>query len=239
MAHLAHFKEAHPKAFIITHWINLISFIMLILSGFYIHFPAFGGFMGVARGAHFFFMFVLIINLVVRVILAFVLDSAPTGGTHKVDKDYKNFLPSKLNKHQLGAWIKYYLFAKKEHPLSSKYGVPQKICYAAIPILIIIMAITGFALWGPTAGAFAGLTAAVGGAMNMRLIHYFMMFVFIIFIAIHVYLCNIEGTAPTKAMLLNKEHEGLTMDPETSVIDGLEYVDEPEVEKKEVERVNL
>ena len=32
MAHLAHYKEAHPLIFVVTHWINLIAMIMLILS---------------------------------------------------------------------------------------------------------------------------------------------------------------------------------------------------------------
>lgn len=236
MAHLAHFREAHPLAFVVTHWINLISFIMLILSGFYIHYPAFGGFMGVARGAHFFFMFLLLANMIVRIILAFVLDSSPTEGTHKVHRDYKNWLPQKLNRHQLGAWIKYYLFLKKDHPLAAKYGVPQKLSYVAIPFLIIIMAITGFCLYGPTMNMafFSLLNDAVGGPMNMRIIHYFMMFVFIIFIIIHVYMANIEGFAPTKAMFLRKEHEGLTIDPETSVITGYEYIDENNKESKAI-----
>ncbi|MDA3937057.1 MAG: hypothetical protein PF636_09460 [Actinomycetota bacterium] len=57
--------------FVITHWINLISMIALAFSGFYIHYPFFGGFMGVARGMHFVFMFVLIINLTLRNSLAF------------------------------------------------------------------------------------------------------------------------------------------------------------------------
>lgn len=39
MAHLAHYKEAHPLIFVVTHWINLIAMIMLILSGIIIHFP--------------------------------------------------------------------------------------------------------------------------------------------------------------------------------------------------------
>ena len=39
MAHLAHYREAHPLVFVITHWINLIAMIVLIVTGFCIHFP--------------------------------------------------------------------------------------------------------------------------------------------------------------------------------------------------------
>lgn len=218
MAHLAHYDEAHPLPFRITHWINLVAMIFLIISGCIIHFPFVPGVMGVARGAHIFFGFVLTINCLVRVIMAFVVKSAPTGGTRVVVKDYKTWLPQADNRHQLGAWIKYYLFMKKDHPQSAKLGVPQKISYLLIPVLILIMFVTGLCIWGPTMGATAGLTAALGGTMAVRIIHYFMMFVFIIFIFIHVYLANIEGFAPSKLMFFGKEHEGLHYDVERHVV---------------------
>ncbi|EJU33726.1 MAG: cytochrome b/b6 domain-containing protein [Slackia sp.] len=218
MAHLAHYDEAHPLPFRITHWINLVAMVFLIISGCIIHFPFVPGVMGIARGAHIFFGFVLTINCLVRVIMAFVVKSAPTGGTRAVVKDYKTWLPQADNRHQLGAWIKYYLFMKKDHPQSAKLGVPQKISYLLIPVLILIMFITGLCIWGPTMGATAGLTAALGGTMAVRIIHYFMMFVFIIFIFIHVYLANIEGFAPSKLMFFGKEHEGLHYDVERHVV---------------------
>ena len=112
MAHLAHYKEAHPLPFVITHWINLVAMICLIVTGFCIHFPFWPDFMGIARGVHIFCGFVLFINCIVRVILAFFVKSAPTGGTRKKVKDYKTWLPQKDNRHQAGAWIKYYLFLK-------------------------------------------------------------------------------------------------------------------------------
>ncbi|WP_254303255.1 cytochrome b/b6 domain-containing protein [Slackia heliotrinireducens] len=57
--------------------------IVLIFSGCIIHFPFIPGIMGVCRGLHIFFGFVLFINCLVRVILAFVVESAPTAGTRK------------------------------------------------------------------------------------------------------------------------------------------------------------
>ena len=53
-----------------------------------------------------------------------------------------------------------------------------------------------------------------GGLMNLRIFHYFMMYVFIIFIFIHVYLANVEGVAPTALMFFHKEHGGLVYDPD-------------------------
>ena len=221
MAHLAHYKEAHPLPFVVTHWINLVAMIVLIVSGFLIHFPA-PMTMGIARGMHIFFGFVLFINCIVRIILSFFVKSAPTGGTRKQVRDILTWLPQKDNRHQGGAWIKYYLFMKKDHPLSAKLGVPQKISYLLIPILIILMFLTGICLWPPTANSAFGQWALtlVGGTMSMRIIHYFGMFVFIIFMFIHVYLANIEGIEPTKLMFARKEHGGLVYDPDKHVIVG-------------------
>ncbi len=225
MAHLAHYKEAHPVPMRVTHWINLICMAVLILSGFLIHFPFWAALTGVARGAHIFCGIVLIVNCIVRIVLAFLVTSAPTGGTRNRVRDYKTWLPQEDNRHQAGPWIKYYLFFKKEHPLSAKLGVPQKIAYLAVAVLILIQGYTGLCLWVPTSGLgfFAAGTALVGGLMSMRIIHYFMMFVFIIFIFIHLYLVFIEGTANAKLMLFGKEHGGLVYDPQRHVIVGEDH----------------
>ncbi|MDR3037060.1 MAG: cytochrome b/b6 domain-containing protein, partial [Coriobacteriales bacterium] len=211
MAHLAHYRQAHPLPYVITHWINLVSMLVLIFTGFYIHFPFFSGFMGVARGAHLFFAFVFVANMLFRVVSAFFIKSAPAGGTREVDYDWKSFLPQKDNRHQLGAWIKYYLFFKKNHPLGGKYGVPQKLTYIALPALILLIAFTGLCLWAPTSvvGPFAAFNSLVGGVVIIRIIHYLFMFVFILFMLIHIYLANVEGFAPTKMMFAWKEHGGL------------------------------
>ncbi len=43
--------------------------------------------------------------------------------------------------------------------------------------------------------------------MNMRIIHYFMMWVFIVFTMIHAYLANIYNFAPSKIIFAWKETE--------------------------------
>lgn len=222
MAHLAHYKEAHPLIFVVTHWINLIAMVMLILSGIIIHFPVLPFLTGIARGCHLFFGFVLFINCVARVIMAFFVKTAPTGGTRQQVTDFKTWLPQKDNRHQALEWIKYYLFLKKDHPLSAKLGVPQKLSYLAIPILIAFMFFTGLLLWPPTANtpALSAAINALGGAMSVRIIHYFMMYVFICFTLLHAYLANIEGLAPTKLMFFGIEHGGLTYDMKTHNISG-------------------
>jgi Ni/Fe-hydrogenase 1 B-type cytochrome subunit len=210
------YREAHPMPFVLTHWINLLAMGFLALSGFYIHFPIVPGLMGLARGTHFFWMFVLLINLIVRIILMFVVKDAVMPDTREVEPDYKNWLPQKANRHQLWPWVKYYLFMKKETPISAKYGVLQKIAYIVTPFLILAAAYTGFCMWGPTsmwpffyAGTawFASLFNLGGGAdpMGVRIVHYWIMWVILIFTAAHVYLANIYNFAPSKMIFAWKE----------------------------------
>ena len=164
----------------------------------------------------------LFINCLLRVVLAFIVKSAPTAGTREVVPDYKTWLPQADNLHQGPQWIKYYLFLKKDHPLSAKLGVPQKISYLCIPVLIIFMFFTGLCLWPPCANMplFEAAINGLGGAMSVRIIHYFMMFVFIAFTLLHAYLANIEGLAPSMLMFFGKEHGGLTYDIEKHNISG-------------------
>ncbi len=210
------YREAHPLVFVLTHWINLLAMFFLTLSGLYIHYPIVPGLMGLARGTHFFWMFVLLFNLVFRIIAAFFVKDAILPDTREVDKDIKNWLPQPENRHQLVPWIKYYLFLKKDHPISAKYGVLQKIAYIATPFLILAAAYTGFCLWGPTsdwpffmAGTnwVASLFNAGGGGdpMPMRILHYYIMWVILIFTAAHVYLANIYNFAPSAMIFAWKE----------------------------------
>ncbi|MBS3957423.1 MAG: cytochrome b/b6 domain-containing protein [Clostridiales bacterium] len=222
MAHPAHYREAHPFIFVMTHWINLISIVALVISGFYIHYPFVDGFMGVARGMHFVFMFVLLINLVVRIVAAFFVKTATRLGSREMDTDIKNWLPQKLNRHQFIPWLKYYLFLKKEHPIGAKYGVLQKIAYIATVPLTLAAAYTGFAIYAPVMNwaIFTVGTDAVGGPMHMRIIHYYIMWAFIVFTAIHAYLANVESRDPSKLIFSWKESEGLQFDAEGKVIGG-------------------
>ena len=229
MAHLAHYKEAHPLPFVITHWVNLIAMILLILSGIEIHYPVLPGLMGVARGAHIFCGIVILLNLIIRIVLSFFVKSSPTGGTREQTLDIYCWLPQKHSRHQLIPWIKYYLFFKKDHPLGGKYGVPQKIAYLIFVVIgLLAMGFTGFCLWQTTANMtiFLAFTNLVGGLMKVRIIHYCGMFWFICFILIHVYLANIEGIEPTKIMFFHKEHGGLTYNIHTMQIDGEDLMDE-------------
>ena len=203
MAHVIT-RQEHPLIFVITHWINLICILAFIKSGFYIHYPFVPGFMSLAQGLHVVAVWIILVNLVVRIAAAFFVKDVVDPHTGDVKADIFAFLPQKTNRHQLWPWIRYYLFLKKEVPISAKYGVLQKSAYNLVPILILVAAFTGFSIYPVTMRLwpFSWAYQAVGGPMNMRVIHYFVMWVFIIFTLVHAYLANIYNFQPSALFFL-------------------------------------
>ena len=204
MSH-GHYREAHPLVFVIMHFVNLISMIGLAFTGFYIHYPFFAWSMGAARAIHFVLMFVLVINLTARVIMAFWVKDAVVPDSRDKDLDIKNWLPQRENRHQLWQQVKYYLFLRREHIISGKYGPLQKMAYLASVVITYAMAYTGFALYNPAQHwaiwpFFDAGVQAVGGLMAIRTIHFLGMWALIVFTMAHVYLVNIHGIAPSRLM---------------------------------------
>jgi Ni/Fe-hydrogenase 1 B-type cytochrome subunit len=201
MSHEGHYREAHPLIFVFTHWINLLCMIGLAFTGFYIHYPFFAGFMYGARTIHFVLMFIILINLTSRIILAFWVKTANQLGTRETDIDLKNWLPQKENKYQFWETVKYYTFFRNTRVISAKYGALQKIAYLATPVITLYMAYTGFAIYTPAHNwaiwpFFAAGVSFFGGAMGIRIAHYFGMWVVILFTMVHAYLAAIDGFKP-------------------------------------------
>ena len=187
---------------VITHWVNLICIIVLAFTGFYIHYPWFPGFMSVARGAHFFFMYTLIINLAIRLIFLFIVKTAGVPGNRNVETDIKSWLPQKANRGKLFPTLGFYLFMRKTHPTHAKYNPLQKATYALLfPAGIVVMAATGFTLYAPTVEYMLWFATLVGGFETVRAIHYFTMWVMIAFVMIHLYLVVFEDLREGALML--------------------------------------
>jgi Ni/Fe-hydrogenase 1 B-type cytochrome subunit len=214
MSHEGHYRQAHPLIFVFTHAINLVCMIGLAFTGFYIHYPFFAGFMYGARTIHFVLMFVLVINLTSRIILAFWVQTANQMGTRKTDVDIKNWLPQEENKHQFWETVKYYTFFRNTHVISGKYGSLQKISYLATVPITFYMAWTGFALYTPAHAwaiwpVFGSAAYVFGSDMGVRIAHYFGMWVIILFTMVHAYLAAMDGFKPLWGLIfLWKETPG-------------------------------
>jgi Ni/Fe-hydrogenase 1 B-type cytochrome subunit len=198
-------REEHPLPAIVMHGVHLVSMFALIFSGFYIHYPFFAGAMGVLRATHFIAMFVLIATAVVRVYWAFAGSGSAGSGSRRKVPDWTHFFPEKANRGQGLESLKYYMFLRRTHPRTAKFNTLQKSTYVLWLLLIVVQAITGFAMWAPTAAGLQPLTYALGGVTQVRVDHYLVMWLFIVTLMIHVYLSVAEAWVQLPIMFLWRE----------------------------------
>ena len=201
MASIGNNSEKHPIAFRILHETIIVSIILLIITGFYIHRPFVdgGGFlMSLTRGVHFFFAAVLIIAVIVRVISMFV----------GRDRDWNAFIPTFYDIMLLPKTIGYYLHINKEPETKKKYKPTQMLSYCVVFLMIVFQIISGLALNYPD-GAFSWFTYGLfNNEIQVRIAHFVVNWLFILFIMIHVYLAIRESFDDVKEMhLLSKSEE--------------------------------
>jgi len=201
-------RQEHPWPAIMMHWLHLLSIAVLTYTGFYIHRPFGPGSMDLMRTLHFIFMFVVIFVAVARVYWAFMGGGSAKPGSRRRIRDYRHFGVSEENKGQALQTVKYYLFLRKTHPRSAKYNTLQKGTYMFWLLLIALQAITGFAIWSNSAAGLAGLTYWVGGPIVMRMIHYLIMWLFLITTAVHIYLSAAEAWRQLPLMFFGVESGG-------------------------------
>ena len=151
------------------------------------------------------------LTAVVRVYWAFMGPGTAAQGSRTRIRDYRHFGYQRENRGKTLETAKYYLFMRKSHPVGAKYNPLQKGTYMMWLVLIVLQAITGFALWTNTAEFFLPLTYAVGGPDIIRIAHYLIMWLFIVTTLVHIYLSLAE--APWQAPLMFWGRE--SREPET------------------------
>lgn len=167
----------------IWHWVNLISFAVLITSGFYIRQPFFDGGMDLMKRLHFIFMYVVVIAFISRLAYGFLT------------ADKENWKFTKKDIPVVLQVVLYYLGINSTYDHLKKYHVIQRVTYLSMGLMMIVQAYTGFALmWprpllGPISGLFGGIAAA--GAW-MRFIHAAIMRIYVFLAIAHGYLSTTE-----------------------------------------------
>lgn len=195
MANQINRTSRHPMAFRILHEVIIVSIILLIITGFYIHRPFVGGggfLMSLTRGVHFFFAIVLTIAVLVRIISMFV----------GKERDWSSFIPTWSDIKLLPKIIAYYAYIGKEPALKKKYNPLQMISYCLAFLLIIFQIISGLALKYPD-GAFSWFNYGLfNNEIEVRIAHFIVNWLFIMFIMIHIYLTIREKFHEIKEMHL-------------------------------------
>lgn len=197
---MAHIIPEHSVERRVYHWTHLVVMGLLGFTGFFIHWPFFPAAMLWMRFVHFVAMYVVVAVLLLRVSSAFLAR----------DRDWRQFGLGFKQWKMLPGTFAYYLFLKKEKPADvGAYNPMQRLSYILIGLMIIPQAITGFALYPSTAPYFTWLTSFMGGALNVRALHFFIMWLFIAIVSFHIYLSIFEDFAQFKYMLLSIVPPGL------------------------------
>jgi thiosulfate reductase cytochrome b subunit len=174
----------HPRMVRITHWINAVAMLVMILSGWRIYnasplfnftFPddfALGGWLAGALRWHFAAMWVLAINGVAYVLYGFL------SGHYRRD-----LLPVTLQAamHAFGDALR----GKLSHR-PGVYNPLQRIAYLGVIVIGILIVLSGLALWKPV--QLQLLAALLGGYEGARYVHFVCMSGLVLFIVIHIVL---------------------------------------------------
>ena len=196
----------HPLPIRIWHWINAMSFLVLIVTGLQIRYRELLGLMkfGTAVDIHNMFGFLLIFNFFIW-LLFYIL-------TGKIriyipPLNIKKFVTGCVRQAR---YYGYGLFMGEENPHHStadnKFNPMQQMAYLSIMLLLIpLQLVTGLLLWDVK--AFASYIDIFGGIKILDTIHVFLFLFFTSFLFVHVYLATLGHTvmAHIKAMFTGFE----------------------------------
>jgi thiosulfate reductase cytochrome b subunit len=178
----------HPVWVRITHWINAIAMLVMIGSGWEIYnasplfgfsFPGsitLGGWLAGALLWHFAAMWVLAINGIVYVALGLI--------TGRFRRKLLPIRPSEVIADTRAA-----LAFNLSHDDLSKYNSVQRLLYAGIIVVAVVIVLSGLSIWKPI--QLQWLTALFGGYDAARYVHFFCMAAIVGFLVVHVLLALI------------------------------------------------
>ena len=176
-------RVIHPVWVRVAHWINALAMILMIMSGWQIYnaSPLFdftfsrsitlGGWLAGALLWHFAAMWLLMVNGLVYLILGFV-----TG------RFRRKLLP--LSAGGVVSDTRAALRGRLSHADLSTYNHVQKLLYAGIIAVGILVVLSGLSIWKPV--QLQWLTALFGGYDTARYVHFFCMAAIVAFLVIHV-----------------------------------------------------
>lgn len=175
----------HPRWVRITHWINAVAMVVMIMSGWQIYnasplfdfdFPrgiTLGGWLAGALLWHFAAMWVLAVNGLVYLALGFA------SGRFR-----RKLIPIRFG--DVAGTVREALTFKLSHDDLSRYNAVQKILYIVVILAGIVVVLSGISIWKPV--QLAWLTALFGGYDAARFVHFFAMATIVGFLAVHVLL---------------------------------------------------
>jgi thiosulfate reductase cytochrome b subunit len=194
-------KVLQPAWVRTMHWINAVAMILMIMSGLQVynasplfdslrfsHSITIGGWLGGALLWHFAAMWLLMVNG-----LAYLIVGLATG------RFKKKLLP--ITPSGVIADTKAAMTGKLSHEDLSKYNQVQKLLYAGIIAVGVIIVLSGLSIWKPV--QLQWLTALFGGYDVARYVHFFCMSAIVAFLVIHIALALLVPKS-LRAMIIGR-----------------------------------
>src|SRR5882757_1556057 len=193
-------KVIQPAWVRALHWTNAVAMVLMILSGWQIYnasplfgfsFPpsiTLGGWLGGALLWHFAAMWLLMVNGLIYLALGFA-----TG------RFRRKLLP--ISPGGVIADTKAALTFKLAHDDLSKYNSVQKLLYAGIIVVGVLIVLSGLAIWKPVQLQY--LTALFGGYSVARYVHFICMALIVAFLIVHVALALLVPKS-LRAMIIGR-----------------------------------
>ena len=193
-------KVIQPVWVRIVHWVNAFAMVLMIMSGWQIYnaSPLFGfsfsasitlgGWLGGALLWHFAAMWILMVNGLVYLALGLA-----TG------RFRKKLLP--ITPEGVIADTRAALSGKLSHDDLSKYNSVQKLLYAGVIIVGVLVVLSGLSIWKPV--QLQWLTALFGGYDYARYVHFFCMAAIVAFMVVHIALALIVPKS-LRAMIIGR-----------------------------------
>jgi thiosulfate reductase cytochrome b subunit len=193
-------KTIQPAWVRVMHWVNAVAMILMIMSGWQIYnaSPLFsfrypgsitlGGWLGGALLWHFAAMWLLMVNGLTYLITGFA-----TG------RFRKKLLP--ITPGGVFSDVKAALTFKLAHDDLSKYNYVQKLLYAGIITVGVIIVLSGLSIWKPV--QLSWLVALFGGYDWARYVHFFCMSAIVLFLVVHVVLALLVPKS-LRAMIIGR-----------------------------------
>jgi thiosulfate reductase cytochrome b subunit len=193
-------KVIQPAWVRIVHWINAVAMILMIMSGWQIYnaSPLFGfrfsasitlgGWLAGGLLWHFAAMWLLMVNGLVYLALGFA-----TG------RFAKKLLP--ISPAGVVADARAALTGKLSHDDLTRYNYVQKLLYAGIIVVGVLIVLSGLSIWKPVQLQY--LTALFGGYDVARYVHFVCMALIVAFLVIHVALALLVPKS-LRAMIIGR-----------------------------------
>ena len=182
------------------HWTNAVAMVLMIMSGWQIYnasplfgfsfYPSFtlGGWLGGALLWHFAAMWLLMVNGLVYLTLGFA--------SGRFRKKLLPITPSGVISDARAA-----LTGKLSHDDLTRYNYVQKMLYAGIIVVGIVIVLSGLSIWKPV--QLQWLTALFGGYDVARYVHFVCMSAIVAFLVIHVALALLVPRS-LRAMIIGR-----------------------------------